>query len=294
MNLGLIRDRIQAMIDDASAVTQVEIDNNVNVAYQEIASESPWNLLTVLKEGEFTVLPSDLVRILYVEDDTDYLYFKRGRPQRYDSRTLYNYFLNLHQTTPLLTVEDAVTTANSTSVTSATGGFVTATHVGEYVRLGSNLGRYKIASVTDTNTLVLTEAFRGDSDTAVHLEIRPRGTQKIMFTDEEGGERTSSSLKMWYLQKPLPLYNDYDEILLPGTAEALFIRTLQLMNIGEKYENDALKLQGMYEVAFDKMTSLPQAMSRYSVPRGADDRRFSYGRTRSSRVIGIHEAYPLR
>jgi hypothetical protein len=282
------------MIDDSSSVTQVEIDNNVNVAYQEIASESPWNLLTVLKQGEFTVLPSDLTRILYVEDDTDYLYFKRGIPQRYNSRTLYNYFMNLHQTTPLLTVEDAVTTANSTTVTSATGGFVEATHVGEYVRVGSNLGRYKIASVTDTNTLELDDGFRGDAETAAHLEIRPRGTQKIMFTNDEGGARTSSTLKMWYLQKPLPLYNDYDEVMLPGTAEALFIRTLQLMNIGEKYENDALKLEGMYQIAFDKMTSLPQAMSQYVVPRGADDRRWSYGRVRRSRVIGIHEAYPLR
>ena len=289
MNFGQIIDRLQYFVDDDSAETLVDIKQIINAKYIGIASEHPWQSLMSYVNGQGTVLPSDLQYVIYVEDNTDYLYFRRGIPQRYFSPTLYNYFMNMSQTDPIVEVNDGVVTENSKTVTSATASFVAATHEGEFVRLGENTGRYEIDSVDSATQITLTQAFRGASDTTVHLEVRPRGTKKIAFTDEDGDEISSSTIKMWYLQKPLPLYNDYDEVLLPGNCEALVIAVLQDMNIAGKYDNDALKLDAKYLAELDKMKALEPVPDRFVLPRGADGRPFIFGRRGvTGEAVSIH------
>lgn len=287
MTFGFIIDRLQYLIDDTSSETLVDLKRSINAKYIGIGSLHMWNLLENLVEGQGTVLPSDLQTIMYVEDNTDYLYFRRGLPQRYGNVTLYNYFMNLTQATPVIEVNDAVVVAGDKTVTSATATF-TATHVGEYIRIGENTGRYKIDSLTSATEIELVEAFRGDSATAQHLEVRPRGTQKLAFTDEEGAELTSSTIKMWYLRKPLPLYNRYDEIMLPGNCEALVISVLQDLNLASKYDNDARKLDGIYNTELNLMKALSPVPDRYVRPRGADGRPFIFGRQGLSDSESIH------
>lgn len=280
-----IIERIQDMIIDSSTETKGEILKHLNAAYFEIAAEHPWHLLTEQVTQSTAVLPADLERIIYVEDDTDYLYFNIGFPQRYSSERLYNYFDDIVYATPLLSGSDLVTTANSTTVTSATGGF-TAAMIGEYIRVGSNRGIYKIAGCSDTNTITLQDGFRGASSTAQYFEVRPKGTRKIALTNEQGGAITSTTLKLWYLKKPLPLYNDYDQIMLPSECDALRIKVLQIMMVGDKYDNDALKQIPNYDDALDKMKSLNPYPKRFKTPRDFMGNRFAFGRQRVTR--GVH------
>jgi len=281
--------KIQGLMDDDSAETALDILRYTNLAYKRIAAMRNWNPLTVYESSQGTILPGNLVRIVYVEDDTDRLYFKIGRPQRYMSQKLYNYFVDINPTTPLLTGSDMATTINSTTVTSATGGFVSATHAGEYIRIGASGGVYKISSVSDTNTLVLTEAFHGadwtDPSSAANLtsqyfEIRPTGTKRIAFTDENGDTITSSTIKMWYLREPRPLYNDYDPILLPGNAGALTSLVAQDMDTMEKYTNDALKKVPRYEEELRVMRSEDPISSQFMAPRDFYGNRVAFGRNR--------------
>lgn len=281
-----IIERVQSMVIDESAETKAEILKHLNSAYFEIAAEHPWHLLTDQITQANAVLPADLERILFVEDGDDKLYFKIGFPQRYNSERLYNYFDDIVYTTPLLSGADLVVTANSATVSSAIGGFVSATHVGEYIRIGSNRGIYKIASVQSANSMTLADAYRGASATAQYFEIRPKGTRKLAMTDEQGVAITSTTLQLYYLKRPLPLYNDYDQIMLPSECDALRIKVLRLMMESDKYDNDSLKQIGNYDDALDKMKSLNPYPTRFSVPRDFMGNRFAFGPQRTSR--GTH------
>jgi len=285
---GFLLDKLQSAIDDKSDETKVDLRNHLNTAYQMIAGIRPWQTLMKQVTQSTTVLPADVSMLYYVEDDTDYIYFRSGIPGRYTSARLYNWFRNMTQGTPLLTGTDGATTINSTTVTSATGGF-TAAMVGEYIRIGENLGIYKISARTDTNTIVLTDAFRGAdlsvpsspaNLTSQYFEVRPRSTKIIAFTDESGDAISSSTVKVWYSAIPLPLYNDYDEILLPGTGDALFFYVLKMMDRTNKYTNDALKLDQDYQAALDQMISLDPTEGRKNRPRDRYGNPFFFGRWR--------------
>ena len=277
--IGNIISRIQGMIDDDSTETKADILLHANAEYAAIAESHPFqSFIEEITVASSLILPADLVRMLYAQDDTDYIYFNINIPDRYSSNRLYNYFRNLTVTTPLLTGTDLVVTANSTEVTSAGAGFTSA-HVGEYMKIGENPGIYKVSTVDDASTIQLTKAYRGASDTAQAFEIRPEGTQKIAYTDEAGDALTSTSLTLWYLRRPLPLYNDYDSVLLPGQCEALRIGICRRMDESDKYDNDSLKRVPDYNIELEKMKSLNPWKMRHRTPRNRLGGRVRFGRT---------------
>lgn len=281
---GHILADIQQLIDDDSTETASDIRRHINNAYLRIASMRNWTTLTKQVTGVTSILPGDLVRIIYVEDDVDYLYFPIEFPQRYFSEKLYNYFRNMSVETPLLTATDGVVTLNSTTVTSATGGF-TAAMVDEYIRIGVDGGIYKISARTDTNTITIDSKFRGATATSQYLEVRPTGTLKISYTDENGDAITSSTIKIWYLARPLPVYNTYDMILLPGDCEAVRILAMRLMLESQKYVNDSLKSLPDFNEAMALMRSLDPSPTKYVVPRHHNGIRVRFGHDRRYSVV---------
>lgn len=290
---GTIIQAVKDMIDDSSEETESKIRRHLNRAYYSVCEERNWGtLLKQITLGSSYILPSDVRQLYYVEDDTDYLWFKGGIPERYCSNKLYNYFQDISVATPLLTGTDLVTTINSTTVTSATGGFTSAM-MGEYIRVGSTMGVYKIATLNTTNSITLTDAFRTANEsnpdthaslTAQYFEVRPKGTMKLALTDENGDAVTTTTMKIWYSSIPLPLYNDYDEIMLPSTCEALRIKIYQYMNQTDKYTNDSLKLQADYDEAFDRMKALDPIPFRPRVPRNRLGNQIVFGRTSNNRA----------
>jgi hypothetical protein len=277
---GSILYSIQQMLDDDSDETLADIRRHINTAYQRIAEQRNWTTLTKQITGMSTILPGDLVRIIYVEDDTDYYYFDIDFPARYQSGKLYNYFKNMTVSTPLLTGTDGVPTLNSTTFTSAAAGF-TAAMVGEYIRIGVDGGIYKISAFGSTSSITLDAGYRGATTTAQYFEIRPVGTMQIAYTDEDGDAlTTSSTLKLWYLAKPLPVYNLYDMVLLPGDCEAVRIMTMRLMLESQKYVNDSIKSLPDFNEAYALMRSLDKTPSRYRRPRNTDGTMTRFGRHR--------------
>ena len=294
--MGAIIERVQATIGDKSNETKVDIRNHLNAAYYSIANGRPWTNFTRQVTLSGVLLPGDMIVPIYAEDDTSQLYFRIGFPQRYFSQRLYNYFINLSVTTPLLTGTDMATTLNSTTVTSATGGF-TAAMVGEYIRIGVNKGIYKISAVPDGNTLTLADKFHGaswaDPDAAANLtaqyfEVRPVGTKNIAQTNEIGGAITTTSFNLWYLANPIPLINDYDMILLPGDGEAIYIKTCRLMLETEKYDTDSLRRVPDFEIELSKMQQLDPIPEKFIVPRDKQGTRLMFGRNRVRNPQSIH------
>ena len=289
-----IRRRLQNLFDDVSDEYAVQIREAVNTAYREICSEHIWQ--TLLSNPTFTgsVLPSDLERpVVYVQDDTDFLQFNISETGRYQGFHLFNWYYDGAVETPLVTGSDGVTIINGTTFTSASPSTAfnatTDTLVGEYIQIGGNEGIYKIESVTDANTLVLERGFRGANidnpshQTALvsqYYEIRPRGTLKIGFTDEDGTAITSTTRDIWYQRRPLPLYNDYDQLALPGNCEAVRIKAYQMLLNGLKYDNDSLKKDGSYRDAINRMKPLSPTVGRKPLPRNKLGNTIMFGRNR--------------
>jgi len=268
-----LQTQVQSWIGDDSTETAAKIKRFANAHYRQIASTQFFRPLV----SEFTmatsVLPGDMERPFYIQwEDSDYLIFPISQQDRYQSRKLYNWFTKMQTlNTQLSGGSDGVVTANSTAFTSASPDTdfdaTSSTLVGEYLKAADNGGYYKIASVTDANTLVLTEKFRGASATGVQFRIRPEGTKEIVFSDYQGESVSSTTSVLYYQRVPLPLYNDYDMILLPGDCQAVVIATHQSMLILQKYDNDALKRQPAFDRALAKMEVMESPVQRSAVPR---------------------------
>jgi hypothetical protein len=295
---GLLIQQLQDIIDDHSNETYAKIIRHINLSYLQLAEEREWSTLVVPGLSlNGTLCPADMVRPVYAQDDTGETYFRISEMERYYTRRANNYYFNVVNT-PLLTGTDLVTTLGSTSVTSATGGFTDAM-VGEYITVGTNPAAYKIAALVDTNGITLANAFGWadwtDPDnpaslTAQYFEVRPKGTLQIARTDQNGDTLTASSFKLWYLQRPLPVYNAYDKIMLPGGCDALMIKVLRTLMISAKYDNDALKQIGDYEQALERMKKGErQFWMKFEEPRDAVGLRVRFGRNCSRNAAGIHD-----
>jgi hypothetical protein len=281
--------RVQDMIDDHSSETKSILLGHLNALYMIAAADHPWYAMTGQVTNPGSVLPGDLERVLFIEDGLDKVYFKRGYPQQYSNRTMYNWWQNYSTGTPLLTGTDGVSTANSTTFTSAAAGFTSAM-VGEYIRIDENRGVYKIAGFNSASSITLQDAYRGAADTALYFEVRPEGTKQIIYKDENAAAITSATRILWYLRKPLPLYNDYDKILLPGECDFLRIALLKLMQVTQKYDNDSLKQVPEYVEAYAQTKSLEPVPDRFVAPRDHLGSRFSFGRTRVYTPQSIHRS----
>jgi len=296
---GRLKTRLWNMMDDTSDEFKWQILEAVNTAYRDIASDHVWQTLLSNISFTGTVLPADLERpVVYLQDDTDYLQFPISESQRYLSAYLYNFYMDGSVETPLTFGADGVTVINGTAFTSAAPDTdfdaTSSTLVGEYIQIGDNEGIYKIASVSDANTLVLEDGFRGAdlSDpstpaalTGQYYEVRPVGTLKIGFSDEVGDTLSSTSRLLWYQKRPLPLYNDYDQLLLPGNCEAVRIQALKMLLEGAKYDNDSLKQDAGFRRAISKMQPLMPTLGRAPRPRDRVGNIVAGGRRRTrSRV----------
>lgn len=289
---GILISAIQNMVDDDSAETKVIIRDYLNLVYQGMGSLRNWAILRkyISAMPADRILPADCEQLYYVEDDDDYIYFKGGVPLRHTRSRLYNYFRDIGVADPLLSGSDLATTINSTTVTSAGAGF-TAAMVGEYMRIGNQFGYYKIESFTSTTEVELADGVRAadltDPDSPANLtgqyfEVRPTGTKKLLFTDDDGGVISSTTIKIWYTSVPLPIYNDYDMVLLPGNCEAVRVKVCQMMDQTDKYTNDALKKVPDYEEELEKMIALDAVPTMERTPRGRYGQRLAFGRQRTS------------
>jgi len=281
------------MIDDDSPETKVVIRRHMTSVVSGFSSRRNWFVLRLpLDIPSSRILPADVQTIYYSQaPDTDYQTHQSAAPKRYtDNRWLYNWYLSLPITTPVLTGSDLATTINSTTITSVAAGF-TAAMVGEYVRIGAHPGFYKIGTYVGAGEVTLTEGFRGAdlsnpstpaNLTSQYFEVRPNGTKQLILHDELGDAITTGTFPIQYTRIPLPLYNDYDQIYLPGNCEAVLLKCLKVMDRTQRYSNDALKLDGDLEMEWGRMKALDFQPVSKPIPRDAMGHQIMFGRDKYS------------
>jgi hypothetical protein len=264
---------------DQSSETAADMLLYTNEAVRTIAADHFFD--TLKRDTTFSaLLPADMERPFYVElSDTDFLAFPISETARYTSNKLYGWWMNRVTVDPLTEGSDGAITANAKTFTSAGSTFqadgVTA---GEFIRIGTNAGIYEIDTVDSETQLTLVDGYRGATVTGSYFEVRPRFTQRIALTNEQGDDVSSEAIRFIYQKIPLPIYNDTDMIPLPGDCRAVRIMVHQMLLLGEKYDNDALKRQGDYLSAIASMQPLQPVRGRLTRPRDRYGNPVMFGR----------------
>jgi len=250
---GQLWDQIEEAVRRTAAADVEEIMRAVNFEYYRIAALTPWVGLRSTFSLDFTgkdsdnamLLPADLAGIEAVWDGSnkEYSFRNRAAPENdisYEDYT-YRYFYEDPVATALVAAENFNVSNGATTYThTATWD---ADWIGEYVRFGKGLGFYKIAS-EDT----LAVAYRGEQITDGWGEIRPAGTKRLSVRDYIGTfSEVTVTVYCWKL--PLPLWNEYDMMLLPG-HEALELAVLaRILGYKDRKPVEARGYRGDYRQA---------------------------------------------
>lgn len=112
---------------------------------------------------------------------------------------------------PLFWTDDLNITKGDTKLVSANLSQETAAdYVGEWCRLGSEPGFYKIGS-----DFTLESRYWGEQLSSESLEIRPSSQKKLVVWDKHDDVKTSGEITLYYWIYHPPMYRDSDELLFP-------------------------------------------------------------------------------
>ena len=161
-------------------------------------------------------------------------------------------------------IQDALAILTDVSVVNLasvwTGGTWDASHIGEYVRFGSNPGIYKI---TAENTF--TPRFYGETIFGGLATIRPTGTRRMMLTDEND-DYVSGTVMLYYWAYPSPLYMDDQDILLPASRALELATFIRMLGPKDRRESDADRYRAEYREALDAMIAMNPRFTRPMPP----------------------------
>lgn len=236
MTFGFLIQFIQDSISDMTDPTRGKIQRAINFTWQQVAAMRDWEFMKREKELSTTdltadvplVLPANFIKAIGTIKDGDNAYIFSPSMNRVPLNNYYNWFFDDPVTAPLESGTSVAVAANGTDVTS-TAEFGTDDISGEFIRIGDNLGVYEIDEYTDASNLTLVHGFRGDTIQSgeSYFEIRPTGTKQINFCDQAGDFEEPDAPILVYTEQPLPLYNDWDVMDMPGNATVMFFKSLK-------------------------------------------------------------------
>ena len=256
-----------------------QVWQKVNEAYRAVCSAWPWTTLknTVTLADNVFILPADCYKILSVLDGNKQPYnFLPGKNRQ--SNFNYNFFFDNAISTPLAE-GTTLAVGEYTTALSSTAEFPATTCTNEYIRVGANVGIYKISAWISTSAMTLADHFRGDQLSAAIFQIRPRGTQVLAFCDAAGATITPTGGEVQYARTPLPPYKPEDLMELPGNAPAVSVKALQKLLSLNGFNQAADRKQSEYLSALSEMKSAEPTPPIVQPTSMFQDRRSARGRS---------------
>jgi hypothetical protein len=265
---GVIISELMDQMDNprgtADEVYTKQVWEKLNEAYRDVCGAFNWTSLqeqATLTDSSY-IVPADCRTILFVKDEDRQPYnFMPGsnRASNFDK----NWYFNTPVAAALASGTTLAVGEYATSVT-ATAEFPATTCVGEFIRIGSNTGVYKVATWTSTSALTISDYFRGTQQVNALFQIRPRGTPILAFCDSSGTALTPSGVTVTYVRYPLPLFRDEDIIELPGYAPAVKVAALRKLLAMKGFNQAADRKQDEYLAALSEMkASEPQQTAQF-------------------------------
>lgn len=289
---GSIIDELMTQMDNprgtADEVYTKQVLEKLNEAYRDVCGAYNWTCLqqaATLTDQSY-ILPADCRTILHVQDEDKLPYnFMPGgsRPSNFEKNWYYD--------TPVaIALADGTTLVVNEygTAASSTAEFPTTTCAGEFIRIGSNTGIYKIATWTSTSAITLSDRFRGQGQSSVMFQIRPKGTPILAFSDSTGAALTPTGIVVTYVRYPLPLFRDEDIIELPGYAPAVKVQALRKLLAMKGFNQAADRKEGEYLAALSEMkASEPQNNAQFQPTTMFRTRYTNTGSTTGSYIRGL-------
>lgn len=258
-------------------------------ASKKIEALSITEVLSVNVDGE-CVIPSDCApdNIESLVDSDGIQYFRDESRGRGNANYAKNYYFDGMM--PALATSDTGGIASGDVTLTVGEDIFTADMVGQSISIGSGAGIYRIATFSDAKTVTIDDTFRGDTVSNGHVSVRPEPTYIIKFVDDRGIQLSPTSVTLRYQRIPLPLYNDYDVLLIPGTCEDVRTMALQSMlrRLGKGREARMMSDEVRIERA---LAAKDNSQKRYPFrPRGmfrrVDSKRINRGSGSAEPTVG--------
>jgi len=261
---------------DAAFISQIW--SKVREAYREVASSYNWSCLqsvATLNNTTFLV-PADC-RIINSVQDSDKNPYNLVANANCPSDFNRNYYF----APPISTVLAEGTTLNvgeyATAV-SSTAEFTATTCVNEFIRVASNPSIYRIKTWTDASNIVLQDNFRGDQQSNVAFQIRPKGTMVLGFSDASGSATTPTDIQINYTRIPLLPYSKNDVLELPGDCQAVEIKALMKLLSLLGFNSAADRKSTEYTIALSQMKASEPRQPIVRPTSMFQDRRYARGK----------------
>jgi hypothetical protein len=258
MTAGYVWDEIASVLRDTGNDTLESMKRSCQMSYYYLIGLLPWEscrrkLSATLSATASYLLPADMVGIESVYDSANEIEYLPGTKWGSIIRPTWFY---------LDPVEDALALLSRITVVSLsnvwTGGTWDASYIGEYIRFGKEPGIYKI---TSANTF--TPRYYGPSLNAVTGTIRPAGTKKLACVDD-GGDRVSGAMDIYYWAYPPPLYDESQDIVLPASRPLELQTLIRMLGTKDRRENAADRYREEYR---DALISMKAMNPRFTQPK---------------------------
>lgn len=205
----------------------------INQAYRTICESKRIEALVAVDELAVVdgacVLPSDCTpnSIESIIDSNGIQYYRDESRGRGGASYAYNYYMD-SMADSLAECDSGAVAENDTTLTTQEDFFLEE-HEGEYVAMGNNATLYRIETYVNSKEVELADGYRGEDETTAHLVVRPDPTYIIKFISDKNAALEPESITLTYQKPPLPLYNDYDVLLTPGSGDDVRFIAMQSM-----------------------------------------------------------------
>lgn len=253
------------------------IQRRTQASYYRLCEMTDWQRLrrnmtfTAAAGASGAILPADLIGIVAVRDADGNQYDPCEEQNatgdgRYPRRA---WFYRQEAVEPLYAGKSITIAKDSISFTASPA--VTSAMIGEYMRVGTDPGYYKIASTT-----TLATRYRGPDIEAKSYVVRPPTTRRLCITDVDG-DLTGGTYQVFYWAYPEPLWQDWQVPLLPSTRAVELLAIIDCMGTIDKQEKAADNYRQEFIAELSRMQSQNPKFSPPVPPKDHQGNRRTFG-----------------
>lgn len=280
---------IDAIIQDARQGDEAVLAKIVQRHYYALCGRTDWQplrnkvTLTLTASTAGQMLPADLIGILAVIGSDGSPYEAVARVEAGYANGFRSWLYVESPTTPLDVIVPTGTPGTGITVgqneATFSGAALGGTRTGEYIRFGQEPGVYKL-----TGAATFTPTYRGAALTDAPAVVRPPSTRFLSITKDD--TLAADSVTVYYWAYPEPLYQAWQEIMLPATRALELMCIIDLVGGQERMRGqaDAFRIELEHPVtrvgAYQDMLALNPQFRAPSHPMNRDRQRFMFGRRR--------------
>ena len=277
--VGSIFSTIEKMCKISSEDDKLAMRRMLNLAYYDLASIQPWRSMqreidVAYSSGDDDgkYFPSDMIGIYAATDDDNNQYYPVDRANILQDDARYRFYFNNPATSALFEGNGLYMTPGLKTITGIT---LTASSVGEYLQVGSEIGFYKIKTITTIDT-----PFRANAKVEnVPYAVRPEGTSQVAIVDNQA-DFTAATVTFFYWVYPPPLWSDHHLIQLPGTRALELKTAMRYWGTYKGILDESDRLEAEYNSAIKELSGKEPMPITPGIARDALGRIAMFGRRR--------------